>query len=162
MLKRLGKYREYLGVNRKISIFLLIGWFVLWAVIVIVRPSILGDSNRFLLGFVNENFLSFMGVVVTITIGSASNIYLELNKIEEKIQSSAFPRTKADIKHSVYALIASLSASVVLVVVKPLFPTADTSTSILNGCAITIIIVAVTILIDLTKAAFSLDIHGQS
>lgn len=147
-------------MNRTIAICLFIGWFVIWAVILIDKPSILGDSNSFFRGFVNQEFLSFMGVIVTITIGSASNIYLELNKLEEKLDSSTFPKTKRDIKDSAYTLIAALVASVFVVIVKPLFPTTDISTAVLNGCAVTIVIVAVMILIDLTRAAFSLDVHG--
>lgn len=144
-------------MNRTIAICSLIAWATIWIVVVVAAPWALSDKNAFLAGFVNEQFLSFMGVVVTITLASAANLYIELNKLEDKLDDAIFNGTKADVRHSAYMLIATLVASVVLVVVKPLVICGERSAAIVNGLGLTILLVAILILIDLTQAAFSLD-----
>lgn len=144
-------------MNRTIAICTLIAWAALSSALVAAAPWAISDANGFLKGFVNEEFLGFMGVVVTITLASAANLYIELNKLEDKLDVAIFTRSKADVRHSAYALIATLVASVVLVVVKPLLMCGERIVAATNAVALTILIVAILILIDLTQAAFSLD-----
>lgn len=98
-----------------------------------------------------------MGVVVTITLASAANLYIELNKLEDKLDLPAFSRSKANVRHSAYTLIATLIAAVVVVVVKPLVVVGEQSAAAVNGTALSILLVAILILVDLTQAAFNLD-----
>jgi len=148
---------ESLVVNRTIAICVLIAWAALFAALVAAAPWTISDSNSFLKGFVNEEFLGFMGVIVTITLASAANLYIELNKLEDKLDEAAFQRSKADVRHSAYALMSTLVASVGLVVIKPLLVCGERSAAATNGIALTILIAAIMIMIDLTQAAFSLD-----
>lgn len=145
-------------MGKSTSVTLLIVWVGLWAALVAAAPWVLSDSNAFLAGFVNHEFLGFMGVLVTISLASAANIFLELTRLEDRLQKAAFPKTKRDVRHSAYALLWLLVASVALVVIKPLVgicgQRADAFT---NGAAITIIIVAALTLADLTRTAFSMD-----
>ena len=60
----------------------------------------LSYANPFLKGFVNPKLLSFLGVIVTITLASAANLHIELNKIEEAAGKSAFVNTRVSIKRS--------------------------------------------------------------
>lgn len=144
-------------MDRTIAICALIAWAALYAALVACAPWTISDSNGFLKGFVNEEFLGFMGVVVTITLASAANLYIELNKLEEKLDESVFEKSKGDVRDSAYFLIGTLVASIVLVIVKPLLLTEERTMAVVNGLALTILLVAVMILIDLTQAAFSLD-----
>lgn len=144
-------------MNRTIAICTLIGWAALYAALVAAAPWAISDANSFLKGFVNEEFLGFMGVVVTITLASAANLYIELNKLEDKLDEAAFQKSKADVRQSAYALVTTLVAAVVLVILKPLLVCGERSAAAINGIALTVLIVAIMIMIDLTQAAFSLD-----
>lgn len=144
-------------MNKTIAICALLVWVALWIALTAAAPWTLSDRNSFLRGFVNEEFLGFMGVVVTITLASAANLYIELNRIEDQVDTSAFTKTKANVRHSAFALIGALVAALVLVVLKPLLLCGERSGALLNGAALTIIIVSILILIDLTQAAFHLD-----
>ena len=144
-------------MNRTIAICTLVGWAALYAALVACAPWTISDGNAFLKGFVNEEFLGFMGVVVTITLASAANLYIELNKLEDKLDEAAFQKSKSDVRHSAYALIGTLVAAILLVIVKPLLIENERTMAFINGVALTILLFAVMILIDLTQAAFSLD-----
>jgi hypothetical protein len=144
-------------VNRTIAICAILCWLALWGVIAAAAPWILSDENSFFKNFVNHEFLAFMGVVVTITLSSAANLFIELNKMEEKLDSVIFRKSKIHVKDSAFALIGALVASIILVIVKPLLLCGHRSEAVLNGFAVTILIFSVLILVDLTQAAFSLD-----
>lgn len=147
-------------MNRTVAICTLLGWAALWAVLVVATPWAISDQNKFFKGFVNEQFLGFMGVVVTITLASAANLYIELNKLEEKLDKQLFLNTKREVRTSAYFLIGALVAAILTVIMKPLFDCGARSEAIMNGCAITILILSILTLIDLTQAAFNLDPHA--
>ena len=144
-------------MNKTIALCSMICWIAFWLIVTTVKPNILSDDNRFLREFVNQNFLSFMGVVVTITLASAGNLYIELNKLEDRADQSVFTRTKRDVRHSAFALIWALVAALVLVTIKPVVDADGHMMAFMNGLALTIILFSILVLIDLTKAAFNLD-----
>jgi hypothetical protein len=146
-------------VNRSIGIQVFLLWLVVFFLIFFWAPSWISDKNAFLSNFVGEDMLDFMGIVVTITLGSASNIFLELNKVEVEFKRSVFRKTKADIQHSAYALIGLLICSFALVCIKPIIPNGEHVCCIINGIGISIILATFFILVDLTQASFSLSIH---
>lgn len=149
-------------MNKTIAVCTVLVWVGSWITVSFTKPWVFDDTNTFLYGFVNHEFLGFMGVIVTITLASAANLFIELNKLEEKVNVPVFRLAKRHVKDSAFSLIGLLIASLVLVIVKPLVghygPTAQ---ALSNGMAITIILVGVLILIDLTQAAFSLDPNGD-
>jgi uncharacterized membrane protein YbhN (UPF0104 family) len=145
-------------VSKAIAVCTIIVWVGAWITVSLIRPWVFDDTNTFLKNFVNHEFLGFMGVIVTITLASAANLFIELNKLEEKVNMAVFRSAKRHVKDSAFSLIGLLIASLVLVVVKPLVEDdGPTAQAISNGLALTIILVSVLILIDLTQAAFSLD-----
>lgn len=148
-------------VNRTIAVCALIAWAALWLTLIAAAPWTLSDQNDFLKGFVNEEFLSFMGVVVTITLASAANLYIEMNKLEDRANRAVFIQSKRDVRHSAYFLIGTLVAAIVTVILKPLLDCGERSQAAVNGVAVTILIVSVMTLIDLTQTAFALDPHGE-
>lgn len=122
----------------------------------ILKPSILSDENDFLKGFINHEYLSFMGVLVTITLASAANIHIELNRYDEALGRSGFERTRANLRHSAFALIAALSLSLANVILKPLGPVTAEWQAAMNGFALLTIAFSILIVADLTMAAFDL------
>lgn len=146
-------------MNKTISRCLLICATAVWLVLVISTPSTLSDQNLFLKGFINHELLAFLGVLVTITLASAAQLHLALNRIEEKAKKRAFTSTRQAVKKSAYWLLWALVLGLVLVVVKPIIIGAgyQRAEALLNGFALLVILFSVLILSDLTSAAFSIE-----
>lgn len=119
-------------------------------------PEALGDQNAFLDGFVNHEFLSFMGVIVSITLASAANIHIELRKKEKEAGEEFFRKTKTAVRLSAYSLICALCLSVLLVIAKPLLPEHGSWRAIANIGAIAIILWGILVILDITKLAFKM------
>lgn len=144
-------------MNRTIAVCAMMCWIAISVIIVVVKPSVISDQNSFLKGFVNHEFLGLMGVIVTITLASAGNLFIELNKLEDRADQSIFTKTKRSVKDSAFSLIWSLVFALLLVTAKPLFANNDASQAIANAGALTIILFSILILVDLTVAAFNID-----
>lgn len=143
-------------MNSTIALVLLILWTAISASSTIFLPGLFSDKNSFLREFVTHEFVSFMGVLVTITLASSANLFVELNKLEER-RGVAFPVSKKHVTDSAYALIGALVTSLLLVIVKPWVGWGEHGQSAVNCFALAIIGFSVMILIDLTQAAFGLD-----
>lgn len=141
----------------KIDHRMIFGLAVAFMVMVTVKaPWILGDSNNFLEGFVNHEFLNFMGIVVTITLASTASLHIELKKLEKEAGKEFLVRTKRAVRNSAYSLICAMLLSVVLVVVKPLLPSSETAAAFANSCALALILWGVSVIYDITRLAFKL------
>lgn len=135
------------------------GFFSLITAIVILTitmPSIISDENVFLKNFVNHEYIGFMGVLVTITLASAANIHIELNRYDEALGKSAFERSRADLRHSAMSLIVALCVALVTVLVKGSLPELPRWQAAVNGAAIITIAFSIVTVVDLTLAAFRL------
>jgi hypothetical protein len=119
-------------------------------------PSLLNDNNKFLSSFVNHEFLAVPGIVVTISLASAANIHIELNRIEEKISKIIFQRVRYRLKLSAYSLLFILFSAMTLVCTKGAVQEESSWIPFLNSIAIILFIFCMLVLIDLTQAAFSL------
>jgi len=119
-------------------------------------PYLLSDAgNKFLAGFVNQELLSLLGVIVTITLASAGNLHLELNKIQDRTKLP-FGRTRKAIKLSAYSLIGIFMLAGALVIIKPMFGTEMRATAACNSIAIVLIFFSLFVLIDLTRTVFAI------
>lgn len=119
-------------------------------------PDALSDKNDFLRGFVNHEFLNFMGIVVTITLASTANLHIELKKLERDAGKEFLARTKNAVRKSAYSLICAMLLSIVLAIVKPLLPVSDLSSALANTFALALILWGVSVIYDLTRLAFKL------
>lgn len=144
-------------MNSTIAIVALIGWGAVVVAVAAFAPWPLSDANDFLKSFVTHEFLAFMGVVVTITLASASNLYVEMNKLETENDRDIFKRSKQDVKDSAYALVGALVAALVVVLAKPWVGFGLHGEAFMNGAALGVLGFSVMILIDLLQAAFNLD-----
>lgn len=132
-----------------------VGIAVALALVSVCQPEWLGDANNsFLAGFVNHELLAFLGVVVAITLASAANLHLELNKLEDAIDRK-FPLTRRSIRLSSYSLIALLAFGFVIVATKPLISDNIRLVAAWNSAAIIVIVFNVFVLIDLTRTVLA-------
>lgn len=116
----------------------------------------LSDKNKFLSGFVNHELLGFMGVLVTITLATSTNLVINLYRLEVLTGKNSFKNTIKDLKDSSYLLIYSLIIVFSLVIAKPIFSNNEIIESILNASAVTCVLGAVLMLLDITRTAFVL------
>lgn len=116
-------------------------------------PYYLSDEgNSFFRNFVNHELLSVLGVVVTITLASAANLHLELNKLQD-ITNEPFREARKAVRLCSYALITAFFLAVVLVIVKPTIPTTNaTGIALVNSGVILLLAASIAVLTDLTGA----------
>lgn len=134
------------GILSLIVASLLISW---------LHPQWLSDNNSFLKGFVNQELLAVLGVIVTITLASAASLHLELNRLEDAY-GEGFEEARSATKRYAYMLIWLFLGALVLVVAKPIVAINDHIEAALNGTAIIIIVLNVLALVDLTGAVFAI------
>jgi hypothetical protein len=149
----------------------LIGYAILIAITLVIivlsacQPQLLSNKNSFLDGFVNHEFLNILGVIVAITAASASNVHLELRRLESEYNfPNGFENTRREVKRGAFALLWLFLAAFVLVVVKPILSTNENIESLLNGAAVVIIAWNILVLLALLQLAFkvgpiSIDDH---
>jgi len=128
---------------------------VLLAVSACEPYSLSDNGNSFLRDFVNQNLLSLLGVIVTITLASAGNLHLELNKLQDRCKLN-FRRTRRSIKLSSYSLILIFAVSCALVIIKPMLGKDMRATAACNSIAIVLIMFSLFVLIDITRTIFSI------
>ena len=144
-------------MNRTVALCIFICSAATCVIFSVVAPTVLSDRNSFLKGFVSHELLVLLGVIVTITLASAANLHLELNKLEEPVRKRVFGPTRAAIKMSAYWLIAVLLIAFVLVVAKPLViertatEAQDSAASWFNSASMLIVLFSVLVLADLTQ-----------
>ena len=124
--------------------------------IVTCRPSWISDDNEFLRGFVNHEFLSVLGVILTITLASIAQTHLSLNRIEEYWKLRLPPKSRKSIKDSAHCLIVLFVAGFGVVVVKPIGGDGQTWASLMNSAAIVILTIYILILTDITRSVFAI------
>ncbi len=119
------------------------------------QPSLINDDNQFLKEFVSQQLLSTLGIILTVTLASAASLHLELNKIEDET-GKPFLRTRQSVRRSAYSLLLIFAAATVLVMVKPLLPTAPVNRAVANAIAVLIVYFNLSVLYDLTRAVFKI------
>lgn len=143
-------------MNRTIAWVAILGTLTVLLTVSACAPYLLSDDgNAFLKGFVNQELLSLLGVVVTITLASAGNLHLELNKLQD-MTGKPFARTRQAVRLSAYSLIVIFVLACVLVVVKPTLGTDMRATATCNSIAIVLIVFSIFVLTDLTRTILAI------
>lgn len=138
---------------RKLNPWLILADLGLAAVLVsLEKPDLLSDRNKFLAAFVGVELLSFMGVIVSITIASIANIYLKLGELEHST-GRVFSRTKLALRRSAVSLLWALLAAFFLVTFKGLGFESSRIVALINSAAILIVYFGFSILRDVTRTA---------
>lgn len=136
---------------------MLIVWIAISGSLILTVPGLLSDQNAFLKSFVTHELLGFLGVVVTITLASVANLYVNLLRIEDERDSSLFPKTKRDLRDTSVWLMVTLGAALPLVWIKAMCPHWPRLEATFNAVALGLVIFSLLLLIDGTLALFALD-----
>jgi hypothetical protein len=123
----------------------------------VVSPAYLDDTNSFLKGFVTHELLGVLGVILAITLASASQVHLTLNRIEEHYQRKFLVATRTNLKQDTIWLIIFFACAVVLLVVKSMVPQTPVFQAIINSLAIILVLLNILVLVDLTQLVFAIE-----
>ncbi len=118
-------------------------------------PEPFSDKNAFLKGFMNQELLSLLGVIVSITLGTTAMLNLELNKVTEGT-GEGFPEARTAIKRSAIGLIIGFCLALIIVVVKPLAAGSINAQAGFNLAGLAIIVFSLAVLVDIQLAAFGI------
>src|SRR5205085_344338 len=106
-------------MTKSIAFCTLIGSAVIVVVLAAVAPNLLSDEgNSFLKGFINHELLGTLGVILAIIVGSAGQLHLTFNKIEEDYkQPNALNSSRRSVQSAAFWLIGLFLFAIVLVLV---------------------------------------------
>jgi hypothetical protein len=130
-----------------IAMIVLAGVFVAMSV---CMPKILAD-NEFLKGFINQEVLSIMAVIMTISIASIATIHIWFNELEDKHQKKVFGSARREINQAAFYFIGLFVAQLVCLITRslPLFHGSDVALSLFNGGSVLLLLCSVLTLIDI-------------
>jgi hypothetical protein len=145
-------------MNKTIAYCILIATTAVLLVISVARADMLSDANEFLRGFVNQELLNILGVILAITLASTANIHLAFNRIEERHNApGSLEKSRRNLKKATYWLIGLFIAAAIGVVLKPLAASTPTGQAIFNSGALVILLWQVLILVSLTQLVFLIE-----
>jgi magnesium-transporting ATPase (P-type) len=132
-----------------ISIVLLIVLAGLFVGMSICDPGILA-KNKFLEGFINQEVLSIMAVIMTISIASIATIHIWFNELEDKHGKKVFGAARREINQAAFYFIGLFLAQLLCLIVRslPIFG-GETSVSLFNGGALLLLLCSVLTLADI-------------
>lgn len=139
-------YWPWIRILLCLSAALLATWF---------DSSIFSDENFFLKDFLDNDLLSVLGFVTAVTLASAANIHLQLNALEVQ-RGCHFTATKGGLRKSALTLILAFFVSLVIVVLKPVFQCHLWVQIFSNIAALTMIVVCLEVLWDITNTTFKI------
>lgn len=143
-------------MTRVITITALVTLIIALAIASAASPCWLSDDgNSFLKNFVNHEFLSFLGVIVTITLASAASLHLEFNRLEDSTEEG-FEEARGAVKAYAIMLMVLFAAAFLLVIFKPIFGERPTWSAAFNSSAIVIVTLNMLALADLTLTVFKI------
>ena len=120
------------------------------------RPDIFSDSNQFFKNLFGPDFLSLLGLIVTLTLAATTKLHSEINILEEKVEQEIFINTRKSIRNYSYLQIILLFFAFVILSIKGLSNANSLAASFCNLLCIHILIVNLWSLSDLTRMAFTI------
>lgn len=136
-------------------------WVVLlcfWGVLIGVavhHPGLIDDKNTFLKDFVDADMLAVQGVMCSISIASAANVYLHVNTLSERT-GLPFDRVRTSLRRSGLSLVLLFALGLSLIASKPLAPQDSIWIGMVNSLALVVLYMNVSIMWDLTSTTFSI------
>lgn len=116
----------------------------------VCQPAILA-RNEFLKGFVNQEVLSIMSVMMTISITSIATIHIWFNELEDKHGKKVFGAARREINQTAFYLVGLFVAQLACLVIRsmPIFSGNETSVSLFNGLSLILLLASVISLLDI-------------
>src|SRR4051794_22074220 len=142
-------------MTKSIAYCALISIASILACTVVARPALLCDENVFLKNVVTHELLGILGIILSVTIATVSQIVFALNTIEERYEKEGLFKTRAGVRRASYFLIYLFVVALVIVVAKPQLATTKSSESAFNALALLVVVWNVLILHSILDLIFS-------
>lgn len=135
-----------------ITLIVLAGIFTVFSV---CKPKLLAE-NKFLIEFVNYNYVSILTVIVTVSLVSITQINLEYSRVERRFKKKVFDNPRKTLNLSAFLLVSLLLLAFLLAFLRAQFSAFDVATSFIHGIAILTIFEVVFIMYDLIRTVYAL------
>lgn len=122
------------------------------------RPELLSDKNEFFKEFVGQNFIAFMGVILTLSLGLLAQLSLSVAKLGEILDKEAVTEIRDELRSTARMLVMLFFASISIVFVKPLLPSTIVFEAALNSGVVLLVVYYLLILSDVVLSIFDFDI----
>ena len=112
-------------------------------------PDFLAD-NKFLIGFVNQEILSIMAVIMTISIATIATIHIWFNELEAKHEKRVFSAARMELNQSAFYFVILFVAQLVCLVVRSfsIFESSKVAVSLFNGASLMLLLLSLVTLLD--------------
>lgn len=145
-------------MERLNSIAILVVCAVALLFIATLQPDYLSDENQFLKGFVGSDFISFMGVVMTLSVGLLAQLFLNVGKLREKLPDESIKEIYGEIRNTAHHIVCSFFTSCLIVFLKSLSSEEIAYIIGLNILSLLLILYYGLILYDVVMSIFDFDI----
>jgi len=140
---------------RKVPLTFLIVCGGVFSVLSMCRPELL-SQNRFLVDFVNHNFVSVLAVIVTVSLVSITQINLEYSRIERRFKQRVFEKPRRTLNLGAFILTTSLFLGFGLSFLRAEFSSNDVAVSFIHSVCLLIVFEVVFIMYDLIRTVYAL------
>ncbi|MGY4466849.1 putative integral membrane protein [Bradyrhizobium sp. LB9.1b] len=116
----------------------------------VCQPTILAH-NDFLKGFINQEIVSIMAVMMTISITSIATIHIWFNELEDKHGKKVFGAARREINQTAYYFIGLFVAQLACLIIRslPIFAGSDIAMSLFNSLSLMLLMCSVLSLVDI-------------
>ena len=121
----------------------------------ICRPALLA-GNKFLVDFVNHEYINVLAVIVTVSLVSVTQIHLEYSRIERRFNMRVFSEARDQINLGALIMTTMLILAFVISFSKAEFASSPAALSFTHGLALLTVLVSVFIMYDLVRTVYAL------
>lgn len=144
-------------MNKSRSGFILTVLTTALFVLSVITPWTLDKHNSVLDAVIsNGSLLLFLSILVAFTLFSITHLHFILNKMEIKITSEVFNKTRDSLKLSAYGVITSLAIAVILMSLKSVISNIDIILAMISGTLLVITSFNILVLIDIIRSIFAI------
>lgn len=121
------------------------------------KPEMISDDNGFLKKFVDQDLLTFMGIILTLSIGLLAQLYLSVERLAERLGYDAVNEIRDELRSTAKYLVYLFFVALFLVLIKPLFPATVVAAASINAIVIFVVAFYLLILADVVLSIFDFD-----
>lgn len=118
------------------------------------NPSIMAH-NKFLVDFVNHEYINILAVIVTVSLVSVVQIHLEYTRVERRFKLRVFQDARRAVNLSALILVSLLIFGFIISFLRAQFDD-DMSKSIIHCLALLTVLEAIFVMYDLVKTVYAL------
>lgn len=145
-------------MSRNGAVGLLVVWVSVTALILNVRPSLLSDQNAFFAEFFDHDFIAFLAVILTISIGLLAQLFVSVGKLGDQLGKKAVTELRDEMRSTVKWLLSLFFLALVVVALKPAATVFSMGDAVANSVLGFLLTYYLLILSDVVLSVFDFDL----